>query len=133
METQPVISQFFMWMGPYRWPMIIISAIVAVLVIKKAIELMIPQFSARRRASGINAILFWGTLSIAMGILVQTISLWAALNEIIHAADISPTIVIIGFYGSFCSTILGTITLIVAALAWWLFRYILNSRTVSGR
>ena len=132
METQPVISQFFMWLGPFKWIMIILSVLVAVLIVKKAIELLIPRFSTKRMASGINAILFWGAVSMAIGVFSQTVSLWAALNEIIHAADISPTIVIIGFYGSFCSTMLGTITLIVAALAWWLFRYILKSRTASG-
>jgi hypothetical protein len=126
MEAPSFFSQFFMWMGPYKWPMIIVSSLVVVLILKKAIELLIPTLSNERKASGVNAILFWGALSMAFGIYVQTVSLWMALKEIMVAADISPQIVLIGFYGSFCPTIFGTLTLIVAALAWWFFRYRIN-------
>lgn len=122
MEAPSFFSQFFMWMGPYKWPMIIVSSLVLVLIIKKAIALTLPSLSYEKKAAGINAILFWGGLSMAFGIFVQTVSLWVALNEIIAAADISPTMVLVGFYGSFCSTLFGSLTLIVAALAWWLFR-----------
>lgn len=124
MEAPSYLSQFFMWMGPYRWPMIIVSVLVIVLVVKKAIELSIPGLSHKQKVSGVNAILFWGALSLALGIFVQTVSLWVALQDIMAAADISPAMVIIGFYGSFCSTIMGALTLIVAALAWWIFRYL---------
>ena len=123
METPGFLSQFFMWMGPYKWPMILLSALVVILIVKKAIELLIPSLSAQRKAAGIHAILFWGALSFAFGIYVQTAGLWIALQEIMAAADISPAMVLIGFYGSFSSTILGALTLIVAALAWWFFRY----------
>lgn len=123
MESPSYFSQFFMWMGPYKWPMIIISLLVAVLIVKKAIELLIPGLTHKRKASGVNAILFWGAFSMAFGIYVQTASLWVALKEIMAAADLSPQIVLIGFYGSFCSTIFGALTLLVAALAWWFFRY----------
>ena len=117
METPNYLSQFFMWMGPYKWIMILMSCLVLVLVIKKIVELLIPGISHKRKVKGINAILFWGFMSLALGIFSQTVSLWRALNEIVAAADISPVIVIMGFYGSFCSTLFGIITLIFAALA----------------
>jgi hypothetical protein len=110
-------------MGPYKWPMILVSSLVVILILKKAVELIIPALSRERKASGVNAILFWGAISMAFGIYVQTVSLWMALKDIMAAADISPQIVLIGFYGSFCPTIFGTMTLIIAALAWWFFRY----------
>jgi hypothetical protein len=121
MEAPSFFSQFFMWMGPFKWPMIILSLLVVVLVIKKIIELTIPSLSNERKASGVNAILFWGVFSMAFGIFVQTVSLWTALNDIMAAADISPTMVLIGFYGSFCPTIFGTLVLLFASLAWWIF------------
>lgn len=124
METMNPLSQFFMWFGHYKWPMIIISAIVAVLIIKKAIDMLIPGKSAEARKAGISAILFWGSFSLIFGLFVQTVSLWAALQEIIQADDISPVIVMIGFYGSFCPTIFGAGTLLTAASAWMLFRWL---------
>lgn len=126
METPNYFSQFFMWLGPYKWPMLLLSVLVILLVVKKAIELMIPGLTYRQKASGINAILFWGSISMALGIFSQTVSLWAALREIMAADDISPVIVLIGYYGSFISTLLGTATLIFSALAWWLFRYLVK-------
>lgn len=126
MEAPNYFSQFFMWLGPYKWPMILLSVLVIVLVLKKAIELMLPGLSHKQRVSGINAILFWGCMSMALGIFSQTVSLWAALREIIAADDISPVIVLIGYYGSFISTLLGAATLIFSALAWWLFRYLVK-------
>jgi len=121
-----IFPEFFMWLGPFKWPMVLLSALVVVLVIKKVIELALPGISQARKASGVNAILFWGVMSMALGVFSQTVSLWAALQEIVKAADISPAIVMIGFYGSFISTLLGTATLIFAALAWWTFRFLLK-------
>jgi hypothetical protein len=112
--------------------MILLSGLVAVLIIKKLIELLIPSIPLKNKVSGVNAILFWGAFSLAFGIFVQTLGLWAALKEIMAAADISPTIVLIGFYGSFCPTILGALTLVVAALAWWSFRYWVRSVTADA-
>jgi len=123
MKTPVIFPEFFMWLGPYKWPMVLLSALVLILVIKKAVEMFMPGLTVKRKASGVNAILFWGAMSMALGIYVQTASLWVALQEIIKAADISPAMVIIGFYGSFTSTIMGTLTLMFAALAWWGFRY----------
>ena len=123
METPNYFAELFMWLGPFKWPLILLSVLVGVLIIKKAIELMIPSLSLKRKVSGVNAILFWGLFTMALGVFTQTVSLWAALKEIIAADDISPVIVLIGFYGSFVSTLWGLATLVVAALAWWLFRY----------
>ena len=123
MEHSSNFSMFFMWMGPYKWPMIIVSAIVIVLIIKKTIDIIIPGAVAERKRAGVNAILFWGSFSFALGIFVQTVSIWTALNEIIKAADISPVITLMGFYGSFCPTIFGAGTLLLASLAWWALRW----------
>jgi hypothetical protein len=121
-----IYPEFFMWMGPFKWLLILLLVLVIALVIKKALELGLPGISQERKSSGVNAILFWGIIAMAMGIFSQTVSLWAALQEIIKADDISPAIVLIGFYGSFVAPLFGTATLILAALAWWLFRYLLN-------
>lgn len=127
MKTLNVIfPEFFMWLGPFKWPMVLLSVLVVLLVIKKVIELVLPGISQARKASGVNTILFWGVMSMALGVFSQTVSLWAALQEIVKAADISPAIVLIGFYGSFVSTLLGIGTLIFAALAWWTFRFLLK-------
>jgi hypothetical protein len=132
MEAPNYFFEFFMWMGPFKWPMIIVALLTLVLIVKKAIELSIPSLSNERKAAGVNAILYWGVFNMAFGFFGQTVSLWAALREIIAASDISPAIVLIGFYGSFVSTLFGTGNLIIAALAWWLFRYRLKLLTTDS-
>lgn len=124
METPSVFNQFFMWLGPYKWPLIVIAAIVVFLIIRKAVDLFFRKgLDETQLKRGLNAILFWGSFGLAVGMFAQVAGIWAALKEIMAAADISPAIVLIGFYGSFMTTLFGLGILLVAALAWWLFRY----------
>jgi hypothetical protein len=108
--------------------MIIVAVVIIVLIIKKVIELFfLPNLDSKKKAWGLNAILFWGSFNFIFGIYVQTAGLWAALKEIITAPDLSPPIMIMGFLGSFMSTLFGAATLVVAALCWWLLRARLRS------
>ena len=60
MESQNAFSLFFMWMGPYKWPMLLMAAIVISLIIYKIAEIFMPNYPQIKRKRGINTILFWG-------------------------------------------------------------------------
>lgn len=123
MENAGFFEQFFMWLGPYKYPMVIVGIIVVGLIIYKAIELFfIKDLDEARRKRWLNSILFWGSLGLILGIFAQTAGLWIALQQIMKAADISPAMVLIGFYGSFTSTMFGLLILLVSALGWWFLR-----------
>ena len=124
MESQSTIIQFFTMMGPYRWPMLLITTVILVLVLKKAIDLYIKKdLGPAQQKKGLNTILFWGVFCAVFGIFAQTMGLWEALNAIMNASDLSPAMVLIGFLMSFITTAFGLGVLLVSALFWWLFSY----------
>jgi len=118
METQSFIQQFFGMMGPWKWPMILLFFLVIILIIYKAYDILFNP-KAKQKARGLNAILFWGSISLAAGILCQLSGMWEVFRILEQAPDISPTMVLGGFLGSFSSIIFGLITLIIAALGWF--------------
>lgn len=66
-----------------------------------------------------GAILFWGCVSAALGLLGQFSGLWLSLDVINRAETINPSLVLQGLMASFSSTILGLIVLIFSAVAWF--------------
>ena len=125
MEHASFLNQFFMWFGPYKFPMLLLALIVVVLIIVKAVDLLFMRsLSESRKKRWLNSILFWGAIGLVFGMFAQTASLWVALQEIMHAKDLSPPIIIMGFLGSFAPTLFGLLILLVAAIAWWLLRVV---------
>lgn len=119
------VAEFFMWMGPFKYIMIAIAIIIAGLIILKVYDLLIAKNPNQNQMERwLGSIKFWGRFALIMGVLIQLTGMYIALNEIIHASDISPQIVMTGFWGSFNSTLFGLWLLIIALIAW----YILNIR-----
>ena len=67
----------------------------------------------------LNAVLFWGCVSAAIGLLGQFSGLWISLNVISQAETINPSLVFQGLMESFSSTILGLVVMILSAVAWF--------------
>lgn len=116
-------AEFFMFMGPFKAPMIIIALLVIALIIKKSIDILIryknPALNVKEH---LDSILFWGKFALILGILGQITGIYSALGEIINASDINPQIIMIGFKGSFNSTIFGFFVLLFALLSWYLLK-----------
>jgi biopolymer transport protein ExbB/TolQ len=111
---------FIKQMGPFGFLMIIISIVIAVLSIKKAIDL----FGSKDRPAadlerGLHAILFWGMIAAVLGILGQISGIYNALNAISMATEINPRIAYMGFAESFTTTLYGLTTLLISAIIWF--------------
>jgi len=120
METPGFFQQFFGIMGPFRWPMIIIFIFVIALILIKVYDIYILKDPDQKiRKKWINAILFWGSFNLALGILCQLIGLWQVFRIIEQVQDISPTMILGGFLSSFSSVIFGLVTFLVAGLGWF--------------
>ena len=123
MEPTSSFSLFFMWMGPFEIPMVLLSLIVIGMIGKKKIDLFFRKgLSAEKLQWGLNSILFWGIFTFIFGLLAQTIGIWQALQGLMLASDISPPILIMGLLGTFSPVIYGLCTLLVAMLNWWILR-----------
>jgi biopolymer transport protein ExbB/TolQ len=115
------MAHFFKSMGVFGLPMIIISIVIAVLIIKKAVDLWVKKdLPHSRLAGGLHAILFWGAVSAVFGVLGQITGIYNALGAIIKATAINPNLVAQGFAESFTTTIFGLEILLISAIAWFI-------------
>lgn len=116
MQTHNAFQTFFMMMGPFKWPLVILSLVVLSLIIHKTYRYIILKKSGDGSP---DAILFWGSITAVAGILGQVAGIWQALRQMLQAPDISPHMMWMGFLSSFVTTLYGIAVLIIAALVWW--------------
>ena len=111
---------FIRQMGPFGYLMIIISVVIGVLAIKKAIDLFARKgCAAADLERGLHAILFWGVVEAILGVLGQISGIYNALNAIYRATEIDPRIIYMGFAESFTTTLYGLWTLLLSAIIWF--------------
>jgi hypothetical protein len=113
--------QFFFMGGIFMWPLLILLIVVIVLSIKKTIELFgKADAPGKNPESGVNAIIFCGVLSLAVGFLAHYLGLFYAITG---ARDISPPIFAMGYAVSLAPVIFGFIIFIVSAVVWFFLRW----------
>lgn len=118
-------------LGFFRFILIAFLLVVLFLIGKKTYELYFNKNLSRIKLKwGMNSIPFWGGLALSFGALYQIIGFFQAIEAIIEAGDISPSIVIQGFLISFASTFIGLLIFVFSVIAWRIFKsrynYIIN-------
>ncbi len=100
----------FMQGGIFMWFILIFAVVNLVLTIKKVIQLFGGTDSSPKQAeSGINAILFWGSMSVVVGFYAHFLGLFFAMQAISQAGDVSPAIVAKGFGVSLIPVLFGLV------------------------
>ena len=116
--------QFFSEGGLYMWVLLIIALAITGLSIKKAIELFGSRsYDKIQLESGINAILFWGFISVIFGFFIHYMGVYEAMRSIARASDISPAIVSYGYSMALISILTGLAIFGFSAVLWFLFRW----------
>jgi biopolymer transport protein ExbB/TolQ len=111
---------FIRSMGLFGILEIILLAVIAILAIKKTIDLFgRTHLEPAALENGLHAILFWGVIALVSGVLGQVSGIYRALNVIINAKEIAPKLVAQGFAESFTSTIFGLWLFLAAAVIWF--------------
>jgi biopolymer transport protein ExbB/TolQ len=111
---------FIRSMGLFGILEIILLAVIAILAIKKTIDLFgRTHLEPAALESGLHAILFWGVIALVAGVLGQVSGIYRALNVIVNAKEIAPKLVAMGFAESFTTTIFGLWLFLAAALIWF--------------
>jgi biopolymer transport protein ExbB/TolQ len=112
--------EFFMAGGPYMWLILGLSIVIALLVIRKAIDLFVrTDLTPERLERGLNAILFWGCISAVLGVLGQFQGYYLSLRVVASAPVISPKMLAEGMAQATITTLFGLAQLFFAALAWF--------------
>ena len=115
---------FFLSGGEVMWFLLLIALIILILSIKKGIDLFSGKEQSKTKLeAGINAIAFWGGLSVIVGLFFHFWGVAAAMQAISQANDISPAIVAMGYRMALVSIITGLFIFIISLLIWFVFRW----------
>lgn len=115
---------FFLNGGPFMWPILIMALASFYLIIKMSIEIFIKN----TYVNGLNSILFWGILSAIFGFFAHFIGIYAAMQAIISANDISPAILARGYQVSLNTILFGLFVLIVNSVIWFVLKCKLDKK-----
>ena len=97
--------------GDYMYLILLFMIIILGLSAKKVIDLFIKHdLSKPQLESGINAIVFWGGISLLIGFFAHFTGLYLAMQDIAQANDISPAIVANGYKLSLLTILFGILT-----------------------
>lgn len=107
--------------GPFGLIQLVVAFAIALMAIVRAVQLFGPRPRADEQVeAGLHAILFWGGITAALGILGQCNGIYNAIGAIVQATEISPRVVALGFGESFTSTILGLTIFMFSAILWFI-------------
>ncbi len=109
---------FFMMGGPIMYPILLLAIVIVVLVITNVVRLFGRGMADARTQGSVNAILFWGTVAVVLGIFGQWSGLYMSASAIIRASVINPGAVFEGFAATLVTLISGLTVFIVAAFCW---------------
>jgi biopolymer transport protein ExbB/TolQ len=116
--------EFFIKGGHYMFLLLVFAIIIIGLSIKKVVDLFGKQnLSQAQLESGINAIAFWGGISLLIGFFAHFFGLYKAMEAIAQANDISPFIVAEGYGLSLISILTGMFIFIFSLILWFVFRW----------
>ena len=115
---------FFHQGGIFMWPLLIVAIIIIYLSIRKIIDLFVLSSQNREKLkNGINAILFWGSFSVVLGIFAHFVGVYLAMQAIMMASDISPAIVANGYAMSLITILSGLFMFMVSSIIWLILQW----------
>ena len=110
--------------GPMMFIQLLLVIVILVLTTKKALELRKHIENRQvKLESGINAIIFWGAISLVLGFFAHFLGMYHALQAISKANDISPSIVAAGYSVSLITIIFGLLIFLLSAVSWFTLRW----------
>ena len=110
--------------GAFMWPLLLLAITVISLSVKKSLELYgTKEQNLARLEVGLNAIIFWGGISVIVGFLGSFIGIYLAASYVPSSAEpISTGIVWGGIRVALITTIFGLIIFTYSSIAWFILR-----------
>jgi len=110
--------------GMMMWILLILTILILILSIKKAIQLYVNQELPKTvLETGINAIIFWGAIAAIFGFFAHYLGVYYAMLAIFQANDISPAIVALGYSMSLITILTGLTIFMFSAVIWFVLRW----------
>ena len=106
------------------WLLLLLAVVIIILTVKKSIDLFaLKDLSPAKQEIGINAVLFWGVMSLIIGIFAHFVGIMYAMYAIRMANDISPAIVAGGYAVSLITILFGLLILMLSSIFWFILRW----------
>ena len=110
--------------GPIMYIQLIQVVILIVLTIKKTFELRHHDENRHAKSeTGINAIIFWGLISMVLGFFAHFLGMYEALQVIAEVGSVSPSIIAAGYSVSLIPIIFGLRIFLLSAISWFTLRW----------
>ena len=116
------MMRYMMEGGPTMIAILLLAIVIALLVLVNVVRLFGARQADARTQSSVNAILFWSTVAVVIGLLGQWNGLYKGFSVVAAAEVINPSAVIMGFSETLVSVIAGLTVFIVAAPCWFVLR-----------
>lgn len=116
------MARFLMEAGPMIWPVILLALVIVGLVIRNAVALLGKRVEPASRRTGIDAILFWGSVAALIGLLGQWLGVMKLITAIVERGIVSPKVVVFGLSESLLTPVAGMFVLVVSAFLWFFLR-----------
>jgi biopolymer transport protein ExbB/TolQ len=112
----------FLMGGKVMWPLTLIAAGILWLTARTAWRIHQREHEAAETESSLQAILFWGSMSVVLGMLGTAIGWISATTAIGHAGGAEPALIWAGVGITLYSVTFGMLIFMTASLCWFVLR-----------
>ncbi len=116
------MREAFLSGGVLMWPLLVIGVGVVVLTAQTAWLLARSGRAAAEADQRLHAILFWGVMSVILGLLGTTVGLTQMAQAITLAGGVERAVAWGGFAVALVTLIFGLLIFLVAAVLWFILR-----------
>jgi hypothetical protein len=108
--------------GYVMWPMLAAALGIVYLALSTALRLRRPSVDVDDTARSLNGILFWGAISVLLGLLGTVSGIVVATHAIALAGEVEPSLLWGGFSITLISFVFGLVIFLFSALLWFPLR-----------
>lgn len=116
------VRHAFLSGGVLMYPLLLIAVGVIAAAIRTAVLLYGERRASPLAGRWLQAILFWGAISVLVGLLGTTVGVIQMAQAIALAGSVSATLVWAGFGIALVTTIFGMLIFLLSAVLWFLLR-----------
>jgi hypothetical protein len=106
------------------WLLLFTGVLIITLAIKKVLDFSVrKEHNPVKMEQGINAIIFWGGISVVLGFFAHFFGMYQAMIVISKAPEISSAVVAEGYAASLTTILFGLVIFLFSAIMWFLLRW----------
>jgi biopolymer transport protein ExbB/TolQ len=119
---EETMVEMFLMGGKIMWPLALIGVGILWLTGRTAWQIRNRKHQPAEAELSLQAILFWGAMSVVLGMLGTALGWISATRAIAHAGTAEPSLIWVGIGVTLYSLTFGMLIFTIAALCWFVLR-----------